>query len=81
MLTIRVFPGGRLDKGEDFLEACLREVKEEIGIDIQGSNNKFYYKNAVVEIEPLIAYESIYPNLLSQGLPKYFLPHKEHSLL
>jgi 8-oxo-dGTP pyrophosphatase MutT (NUDIX family) len=65
-----VFPGGRLDKGENFLEACLREVKEEIGVEVTSINNKFYLRSNSVEVEPLIAYESIYPNLLSQGLPK-----------
>jgi 8-oxo-dGTP pyrophosphatase MutT (NUDIX family) len=70
---LRVFPGGKVDKGENFIDTCIREIKEEVGLEIRFSNNKFYYKNIPVEIEDLIAYESVYPHRISQGLPRFFL--------
>lgn len=36
-------PGGTLEEGESLLEAMLREVKEEIGITIDGSLTKELY--------------------------------------
>ncbi len=31
-------PGGRLDAGENSVDAALRELKEEVGVDIEGRN-------------------------------------------
>lgn len=41
-------PGGKLEAGESFIEAAIREVKEETGLDVQGIPEFIYtceYKN------------------------------------
>lgn len=43
-----LFPGGHIDKGETPLEACIREVKEEVGID---GNDLFLIENNIVDID------------------------------
>jgi 8-oxo-dGTP pyrophosphatase MutT (NUDIX family) len=36
-----VFPGGHLDKNESLLDCLLREIKEEVGIDINHQGSSF----------------------------------------
>jgi 8-oxo-dGTP diphosphatase len=42
------FPGGKVDSGEQPLEALKRELREELGVEVHGA-------------EPLIGYEYRYP--------------------
>lgn len=41
------FPGGGIEKGESPFEACVREVQEEVGIDISSETEHFMgiYRN------------------------------------
>lgn len=41
------FPGGGVEKGETPFEACVREVQEEVGIDVSSELEKFMgiYRN------------------------------------
>ncbi|MCQ2816380.1 MAG: NUDIX domain-containing protein [archaeon] len=58
-----VLPGGRLDEGENFEEALLREIYEETGILIQKGFNSYYYNTIIkCEIEPLFLFESVAPD-------------------
>ena len=54
----RVFPGGHVDQGESYINALLREISEEIGIEIDYINGTFYHKNLEIEIKPIMLYES-----------------------
>ena len=36
------FPGGGIEAGETPLEACIREVEEEVGIKIKAEDHHFY---------------------------------------
>lgn len=39
------FPKGHMEKGENEIETALREVKEEVGIDVEINNKKRYVLN------------------------------------
>ena len=59
-----VFPGGRLDKDETFEEGMLREIYEEVGIELVYDSNKnvYLYKgNVECVVAPILMYESFYP--------------------
>lgn len=57
-----VFPGGRVDKYEYFEEAVIREIHEEVGIEIKKDleSKKYSYKNSGVKVNNLMIYESTY---------------------
>lgn len=38
-------PGGRVEEGEDYLDAAIRETKEEVGYDLSNSPTKLIYVN------------------------------------
>ena len=53
------FPGGKIDPGEDAVQAALREAQEELGIDpalakIIGTSD-LYHTNSGFEITPVLA--------------------------
>ena len=45
-------PGGHLEIGENFSDACIREVKEETGIDVENLM-QLYFHNNIMEDEGL----------------------------
>ena len=72
-----IFPGGNKDKDEDFFKNVLRELKEEVGLDIVTGfengklNNSFYVRGTDLEVTiyPLMYYESTYPIKIENGEP------------
>jgi 8-oxo-dGTP diphosphatase len=40
-----VLPGGGIEAGEEPLQACIREVKEELGIEVKNARVFFEYQN------------------------------------
>lgn len=62
------FPGGRLDEGEDFHQAALRETEEEVGIyrdkiEIIGEMTQLYVPPSNSVIQPLIGVIDNFPKL------------------
>ena len=45
------FPKGHMEKGENEIETALREVKEEVGLDVEIDNEKRYVLNYNVRTE------------------------------
>ena len=58
---IWVPPGGHIEFGENLLQAGLRELQEETGLDVGG---------LMESSEVLCLWESVYPYILSMGQPK-----------
>ncbi|EDO33399.1 predicted protein, partial [Nematostella vectensis] len=58
--SVWVPPGGHLESGETLNQACLRELREETGLD--------FAENDLL-ISSLGLWESVYPPMLSMGLP------------
>ena len=55
----RVVPGGHVEVGESIETAVLREVEEEVGIQIRScTDGKYKYKDCEVELIPLLFFES-----------------------
>jgi 8-oxo-dGTP diphosphatase len=56
------FPGGGIEKGETPLQASIREVKEEVGIDILSSDAKFMGTySRVLSDKAILLYLFLYP--------------------
>ena len=56
-----VFPGGVIEKNENFEEALVREIYEEVGIKIiLKDNNKYYYNEKIINVKPLFLYEAVF---------------------
>ncbi|KXJ16100.1 Nucleoside diphosphate-linked moiety X motif 17 [Exaiptasia diaphana] len=59
--SVWVPPGGHIEQGETLLKGCLRELKEETGLNFTEDDINF---------TTLGLWESVYPPLISMGLPK-----------
>ncbi len=65
------FPGGKIEAGEEPLVAAIREVREEVGIDIQARDAKFMgiYPHSG-DTKTILLYVFLfpeYPALMKQG--------------
>ena len=71
-----VNPGGALDLGETLDQCALRELSEEVGLDIDNKGDiargraRYYYAGRECEVKPFMVYESVYPTHIDQGFPK-----------
>ena len=56
------FPGGGIEAGETPLTACVREVKEEVGIDIRPEDGRFMgiYRRVLPE-KAILLYLHLFP--------------------
>ena len=45
------FPKGHMEEGENEIETALREVKEEVGLDVEINSNKKYTLNYIINNE------------------------------
>ncbi|XP_069806546.1 nucleoside diphosphate-linked moiety X motif 17 [Dendropsophus ebraccatus] len=59
--NVWVPPGGHMEEGEQLLDAGLRELQEETGLNLQGANLPWSI---------LGLWESAFPPLMSRGLPR-----------
>jgi 8-oxo-dGTP diphosphatase len=57
------FPGGGVEAGESPLEAVIREVKEEVGIDIKSQDGRFMgiYRRVLPE-KAILLYLHLFPD-------------------
>lgn len=57
------FPKGHMEKGENEIETALREVKEEVGLDVEINENKRYTQNYIIrnEIDKTSVYYIAFP--------------------
>ena len=60
------FPGGHIEFGEEAVNAIKREVKEEIGVDLQNPKFLFYHEEYMPEVDKhtviLVFHEKIKEN-------------------
>jgi len=78
-----VLPGGLVDPGETIEEACVRELVEESGIDIDLEKQNLKSNGEVnVHIEPYYLYESVTKNVTEiAGVDEEFPPKSQHLVL
>lgn len=50
--------GGKIEDGEEALDACLRETTEETGLNLDRSSVKFIGNNISVDETPILVYET-----------------------
>ncbi len=79
------FPGGKLEKGESEKECIIREIKEELNIEIEVlkkiSNSVFDYGNFQINLIPYIANYKSGEIVLSEHKDFKWLKRNELSLL
>ncbi len=62
------FPGGKIEPGETELDACLREVKEEAGLDITPAD--LHYVGRIINQTPDLIYDlQTYTSTSISGTP------------
>ncbi|CAG9310318.1 unnamed protein product [Blepharisma stoltei] len=62
------FPGGKTNHRENPKDCAIREAISQTGIPFKISPDGVWYSNQLVEIEPILLYENLYPNDLNIGL-------------
>jgi 8-oxo-dGTP diphosphatase len=75
------FPGGKIENDESEEECIIREIKEELNIDIEVTiklnSSEFHYPNISIELIPFVAKQIGGKIRLSEHLGFKYLPKEE----
>ncbi len=74
-----VFPGGSVEDGENDKEACIRELKEELGIDVSVDKIMFEIVDHLNNIKEVFYKCDLISGEIGSGLDKKFITGTEES--
>lgn len=75
-----VFPGGSVEQGETNEEACIRELKEELGIEAVIDNLVFEYSDYIGNIKEVFYTCTIVGGNIESGVDEKFIKGTEKSV-
>lgn len=73
-----VVPGGHTDAGEFIVDGCLREIAEEVGIEVQHtSDSEYTFMGKEVLVRPLFMFESVW----NRDIKEVSVPYNHHLIM